>query len=67
MVIRIHGDRDVYGPTVGELAFLVERTLARTLSLAVPCFYADRGPAKAVTIDQPPRPSLVGPRRVVHA
>ena len=42
-------------------------TLAGTLSLAVPCFHADRGPAKAVTIDRPPRPSVVGPRRVGYA
>ena len=41
--------------------------LAGVLSLAVPCFYADRGPAKAVTIDRPPRPSVVGPRRVGYA
>ena len=41
--------------------------LAGVLSLAVPCFHADRGPAKAVTIDRPRRSPIAGLRRVAHA
>jgi hypothetical protein len=46
---------------------LLLATLAGTLSVAVPCLYADRRPAKAAPADRPRRPVVTGPGRVSHA
>ena len=46
---------------------LLLATLAGTLSVAVPCLYADRRPAKGAPADRPRLPAVAGPRLVSHA
>jgi len=42
-------------------------TLAGTLGLVVPCFYADHGPAKATSVDRPRQPATAVLGSVSHA
>jgi hypothetical protein len=56
----------LYGGLDGWNGMLLA-TLAGTLSLVVPCFYSDRGPACAASIARPRWSPVAGLRRVGHA